>query len=50
MSTSAATEDDDLLLQFAEGNERAYDALYHRYSKKVYAFALRASALPDSAS
>lgn len=41
MSTYSAIEDRDLLLQVAAGNERAFDALYNRYSKKVYIFALR---------
>ncbi len=41
MDSHASSEDRDLLRQVAEGNERAFDELYHRYSKKVYVFAMR---------
>lgn len=41
MKTYSAKEEHELLTQIASGNERAFDVLYHRYSKKVYAFALR---------
>src|SRR5690606_19744841 len=41
MSTPSVIDDRELLLQVAEGSERAFDTLYHRHSKKVYTFALR---------
>ena len=41
MSSQPVIDDRELLLQVAEGSERAFDTLYHRHSKKVYTFALR---------
>lgn len=41
MNTYSSFDDQDLLFQVANGNERAFDALYHRYSKIVYSFAFR---------
>lgn len=41
MHTLTDFEDQNLLIQVAKGNERAFDVLYSRYSKIVYSFAFR---------
>lgn len=41
MHTLTDFEDQNLLIQVAKGNERAFDVLYRMYSKIVYSFAFR---------
>ncbi len=41
MAVAALYQDHELLERVARGDERAFDLIYHAYSKKVYLFALK---------
>lgn len=41
MTSAPPVNERELLIQVAEGNERAFEHIYHAYAKKVYAFALK---------